>query len=86
MQTNDLCKIELFKIELFDIFTVCKKKWLNDWIVSDSYQYLETFNFVDLCSIELLETELFDHLTAYLQNVFANHIFNVYIKTGFGVN
>ena len=33
-----------------------------DIIVSDTWQYLELFNFVDLCEIELLEIELFDHL------------------------
>ena len=30
------------------------------WIVSDIYQFLEPFNFVDLCWIELFEIELFD--------------------------
>ena len=34
-----------------------------NWIVCDTLQYLEPFNFVDLCWIELLEIELFDHLT-----------------------
>ena len=36
----------------------------------------------DLCQIELLEIELFDHVTVYLQNVFANHVFNIDVKTG----
>ena len=34
-----------------------------NWIVSDTLQYLEPFNFVDLCKTELFEIELFDHLT-----------------------
>ena len=33
-----------------------------NWIVCDTYQYLEPFNF-DLCKIELFEIELFIHLT-----------------------
>ena len=37
-----------------------------NWIVSDTQQYLELFNF-DLCQMELLEIELFDHLTVYKQ-------------------
>ena len=56
-----------------------------NWIVSDKYQYLEPFNFVDLCLIELFEIELFDHLTVYLQNMFTNHIFDIYVKLGFGI-
>ena len=43
-----------------------------NWIVSDTGQYLEPFNFVDLCWIELFEIELFDHLTV------CNHIY-IYI-------
>ena len=38
-----------------------------NWIVSDTYQYLEAFNFVDLRWTESLEIELFDHLTMYKQ-------------------
>ena len=38
-----------------------------NWIVSDTWQYSEPFNFVDLCNIELLETEPFDHLTVCKQ-------------------
>ena len=34
-----------------------------DWIVRDTEQYLEPFNFVDLCKTELFEIEQFDHLT-----------------------
>ena len=34
---------------------------------------------------ELLEIELVDHLTVYLQNLFTNHIFDIYVKTGFGI-
>ena len=37
------------------------------WIVYDTKQYLEPFNFVDLCWIELLKIELFDHLTVCKQ-------------------
>ena len=51
-----------------------------NWTASDTYQYLEPFNFVDLSWIELLEIVLFDSL-----NVLTNHIFNVYVKTGFGI-
>ena len=36
--------------------------------------------------MELLEIELFWSFNyAYLQNVFTNHIFNTYVKTGFGI-
>ena len=28
---------------------------------------------------------MFDNLTACLQNVFTNHIFNIYVKIGFGI-
>ena len=38
-----------------------------NWIVNDTFQYLEIFNFDDLCKIELLEMELFDHLTVCKQ-------------------
>ena len=33
-----------------------------NWIVSDPYQYLEPFNFIDLFYTELSEIELFDPL------------------------
>ena len=46
MQTNDLYSIELLEIELFDRLTVCKQ--MINWIVSDTEQYLEPFDF-DLC-------------------------------------
>ena len=52
-------------------------------IVSDTLRYLEPFNFVDLCKIKLLKIELFYYLC--LQNLFTNHIFNIYVKTGFGM-
>ena len=35
--------------------------------------------------LELLKLELFDLQNAYLQNVLINHIFNMYVKTGFGI-
>ena len=35
---------------------------MTDWTVSDTYQYLEQFNF-DLCKSQLLELEVFDHLS-----------------------
>ena len=56
-----------------------------NWIVTDSLQYLEPLSFVDLRKIELLEIEFFDHLTVYLQNVLTNHIFDIYVQTGFGI-
>ena len=31
----------------------------------------------------MLEIELLDHITVYLQYVFTNHIFDIYVKTGF---
>ena len=40
---------------------------MSDWILSDTYDYLKTFNFVGLCWIELLEIELFDNLTVCKQ-------------------
>ena len=43
------------------------------------------FNFVDLCKTELLEIEMFDHLAEYLQNMFTDPIFDIYVKTGFGI-
>ena len=45
MQTNDLCLIELLEIELLDHWIVHKQ--MTD--VSDTWQYLELYNFVDLC-------------------------------------
>ena len=39
--------------------------------------------FVDLWDTESLKIEVFDHLTVL--NVFTNHIFNIYVKTGFGI-
>ena len=38
------------------------------WIVSDTYQYLEPFNF-DLSKTVLLEIEVFDHLTVGKQMI-----------------
>ena len=38
-----------------------------NWIVCDTKQYLELFNF-DLCWIELSEIELFDHVTTNVRN------------------
>ena len=38
-----------------------------NWVVNNTEQYLEPFNFVDSCYIELLEIELFDHLTVCKQ-------------------
>ena len=40
---------------------------LFNWIVCDTLQYLEPFNFAGLCRIELFEIELFDHLTVCKQ-------------------
>ena len=37
-----------------------------NWIVSDTSQHLELFNFVDILT-ELLEIELLDHLTVRKQ-------------------
>ena len=37
---------KLFEVELFD-FQLCINKWLIfNWIVSDTEQYLEPFNYV----------------------------------------
>ena len=38
-----------------------------NWIVMDTWQYSEPFNFVDLYRNELLEIELLDHLTVCKQ-------------------
>ena len=35
--------------------------------------------------MELFEIELFDHLTVYVQEVFTNHTFNMFVKTKFGI-
>ena len=51
---------------------------MTDWIVSDTLLYLKPFNFVDLYLIKL-EIHLFVHSILYLQNMFTNHIFNIYI-------
>ena len=48
MQTNDLCKIELFEIELFDHLTVYKQ---ITGVYLNFYWYeakLGTINFIDL--------------------------------------
>ena len=34
-----------------------------NWFFSDTYQYLEPFNFIDVCQIELFGIELFDYLS-----------------------
>ena len=47
IETIYVCLIEMFEKELFDHLTVSKKMF--NWIVSDSYHYLEPFNFVNLC-------------------------------------
>ena len=42
-------------------------KWLMfNWILSDTQQCLEPFNFVDFCQIEFLEIEVFDYLIVYI--------------------
>ena len=53
-----------------------------NWIVSDTLQYLEPFNFM-LNRIVRNKT-VWSFNCVYLQNVFTNHIFNIYVKTGFG--
>ena len=35
--------------------------------------------------MESLEIELLDHLTVCINKMFTNHIFNAYIKIGFGI-
>ena len=55
-----------------------------NWNVNDRYQYLEPLNFVDMLNW-ISEIELFDHWTVCLQSVFRNDIFNIYVKTGFGI-
>ena len=49
VQINDLCEIELLEIKQL-VIQLCVNKWLVfNWIVSDTPQYVEPFNFVDLC-------------------------------------
>ena len=35
--------------------------------------------------MELLEIEVFDQLNVCIYKMFANHMFNLYVKTGFGI-
>ena len=46
-----------------------------------------TWNHLTLLTYaKLLEIDLFDHLTLYQQNVFPNHIFNIYVKQNLSLN
>ena len=38
-----------------------------NWIVSDTYKYLEPFNIVDLRKTKLFEIDLFNHLSVCKQ-------------------
>ena len=53
-----------------------------NWIVSDTEEYLEPFNF-DFCKIELLEVELFDYLTVCIYKMCVQIIHAC--KTVFGI-
>ena len=56
---------------------MCVKKWLKfNWIVCDTEEYLEPFNF-DLCQIELTEIEQFDHFTVCINKMCLQIIFNI---------
>ena len=58
---------------------------MSNRIVSYTQQYMEPFNF-DLYKNGLSEIVLCDHLTEYiLTKAFTNHVFNTYVKTGFGI-
>ena len=50
-----------------------------NWIVSDTQQFLEPFNFVDLWSIEVLEIDMFDHLTMCIYKMCLQIIFLIYM-------
>ena len=50
-----------------------------NWILSNTLQYLESFNFVDLSYIEFLEKELFDHLTVCINFFFFYKLYIYYI-------
>ena len=54
-----------------------------NWNVSDTLQYLKPF-YSDLCKIELYEIKPFDTLCV-CKNMFTNHVFNIYAKTGFSI-
>ena len=57
-----------------------------NWIVSNIWQDLEPFYFVDLSQIELLEIELFDYSTVLSTKcVYKSYISDIYVKTGFGI-
>ena len=49
------------------------------WIVSDTVQYLEPFNFVDLCSILFFVIELFDHLTVCIYKMCLKIMYLIYM-------
>ena len=50
-----------------------------NWIVSDTKQYLESFNFVELCQTELFERELFDYLTVCIFKMCLQIIYLIYM-------
>ena len=56
-----------------------------NWIVSDTYQHLEPLNFDLTLNWIVRNRTVWSFNCMYLQNVFRNHIFNIYVKTGFGI-
>ena len=78
-----LCEIELFKIELFSKLTVCKQKlYLNKWLCVNkilcTYAKLNCLKLSEtiyLCAKKWAQA----FLKCYLQNVFRNYIFNIYV-------
>ena len=75
MQTNDWCYIVTATCNTWNHLTVCKQ------MINSKWKYL--------CSIEILET-LKRINSGSFKNVFTkwlnqSHIFNTYVKTGFGI-
>ena len=57
-----------------------------NWIVSDTQQYLVLFNFVDIMLNWIVSNRtVWSFNCAYLQNMFTNHIINIYVQTEFGI-
>ena len=55
-----------------------------NWIVSYTYQYFVPFNF-DMLNWIVRNRTVSSFNSVYLQDVFTNYIFNIYVKTGFGI-
>ena len=64
--------LSMGEIELFDYLKLSVKKLMFNWIVCDTYQYLEPFNWIQKKRAQ-------GRLKCYQQNLFTNHIYLIYM-------